>query len=184
MLRIIAGKYRKSLLDQPDIKITRSTTDRVRESIFNIIQYEIEESIVLDLFSGSGAMAIESISRGAMKAVCVDNSKDAINIINKNVEKLSIKNIDIFGQDAKNFLIAKKGTKYDFIFLDPPYKNIILLNEILVLLAQESFLNKYGQIIIETQEDNFSEILIPEKLIIDKVKNYGKTMIIFLNNIL
>jgi 16S rRNA (guanine966-N2)-methyltransferase len=184
MLRIIAGKYRKSLLEQPDIKNTRSTTDRVRESIFNCIQYQIQEAIILDLFSGSGAMAIESISRGAMKAICVDNSKEAISIIKNNSAKLSINNMDIYNQDALNFLNAKKGTKYDFIFLDPPYKDVTLLNNVLLILSQESFLNQYGQIIVETQEDNFSSILIPEKLIIDKVKNYGKTMIIFINNIL
>ena len=184
MLRIIAGKYRRSILDQPDIKNTRSTTDRVRESIFNCIQYQIEGAIILDLFSGSGAMAIESVSRGAMKSICNDNSRDAISIIKKNIEKLSITNIDVYNQDSINFLNSKKGTKYDFIFLDPPYKNVDLLNNVLDILSRELFLNKYGQIIIETQEENFPLILIPQNLIIEKNKKYGKTMIIFLNNIL
>ncbi|MGL5733019.1 MAG: 16S rRNA (guanine(966)-N(2))-methyltransferase RsmD [Metamycoplasmataceae bacterium] len=184
MLRIIAGKYRKLLIDQPDINITRSTTDRVRESIFNCLQNQVEGSIVLDLFSGSGAMAIESISRGAMKSICVDNSKESISVIQKNLNKLSINNADIYHQDALTFLSSKKGTKYDLIFLDPPYKDIDLLNNVLEILAKDMFLNKYGQIIIETQEDNFTQIKIPKKLIIDKVKNYGKTMIIFINNII
>ncbi|MGL4252381.1 MAG: 16S rRNA (guanine(966)-N(2))-methyltransferase RsmD [Metamycoplasmataceae bacterium] len=184
MLRIIAGKYRTLLIDQPDIKITRSTTDRVRESIFNCIQNQIEGSIALDLFSGSGAMAIESISRGAMKAICVDKSKESISIIQNNMNKLSINNVDIYHLDALNFLSLKKGTKYDLIFLDPPYSDVNLLNEVLEILARDLFLNKYGQIIIETREDNFLQIKIPNKLIIDKVKNYGKTMIIFINNII
>ncbi|MGL5205485.1 MAG: 16S rRNA (guanine(966)-N(2))-methyltransferase RsmD [Metamycoplasmataceae bacterium] len=184
MLRIIAGKYRKLLIDQPDIKITRSTTDRVRESIFNCLQNQVEGSIVLDLFSGSGAMAIESISRGAMKSICVDNSKESISVIQSNLNKLSINNIDIYHLDALNFLSSKKGTKYDLVFLDPPYKDINLLNNVLEILARDSFLNKYGQIIIETQEDNFLLIKIPKTLIIDKVKDYGKTMIIFINNII
>lgn len=184
MLRIIAGKYRKSILNQPNIDITRSTTDRVRESIFNCLQGRVDGSIVLDLFSGSGAMAIEAISRGAMKSICVDNSKEAISIIKANSEKLSIKNIDIYNQDASSFLMSKKGTKYDLIFLDPPYKNIVLLNQVLEILAKDVFLNQYGQIIVETQEDNFPEIKLPNKLIIDKTKKYGKTIIIFINNVL
>ncbi len=184
MLRIIAGKYKRLLLEQPDIKNTRSTTDRIRESIFNCLQGDVENSIVLDLFSGSGAMAIEAISRGAMKSVRVDNSKEAISIIEKNAKKLSISNMDVYHQDALNFLVSKKGTKYDLIFLDPPYQNVDLLNEALYILSNEYYLNKYGQIIIETQEDNFQNIKIPKTLIIDKVKKYGKTIIIFINNIL
>ncbi|MGL6125373.1 MAG: 16S rRNA (guanine(966)-N(2))-methyltransferase RsmD [Metamycoplasmataceae bacterium] len=184
MLRIIAGKYRKSTLEQPDIKNTRSTTDRVRESIFNCLQNQVENSIVLDLFSGSGAMAIESISRGAMKSICVDNSRESISIIKYNLDKLSITNADVYHQDSLNFLISKKGTKYDLIFLDPPYKEVDLLNNVLEILARDSFLNKYGQIIIETQEDNFTKIKIPKNMIIDKVKEYGKTTIIFINNII
>ncbi|MGL5617601.1 MAG: 16S rRNA (guanine(966)-N(2))-methyltransferase RsmD [Metamycoplasmataceae bacterium] len=184
MLRIIAGKYRKLLLDQPDIKITRSTTDRVRESIFNCLQNQVEGSIVLDLFSGSGAMAIESVSRGAMKSICVDNSKESISVIQNNLNKLFIKNVDIYHLDALSFLSSKKGTRYDLIFLDPPYNDVNLLNNVLEILARDLFLNKYGQIIIETQEDNFLQIKIPKTLIIDKVKNYGKTMIIFINNII
>lgn len=184
MLRIIAGKYRKSILNQPNIKSTRATTDRVRESIFNCIQGKVEGSIVLDLFSGSGAMSIESISRGAMKSICVDNSKEAISVIKDNLSKLSISNSDVYYQDALSFLASKKGTKYDLIFLDPPYKEIILLNDVLEILSESSFLNNYGQIIIETQNDNFLKIEIPKKFIIDKVKNYGKTTIIFINNIL
>ncbi|MGL5205006.1 MAG: 16S rRNA (guanine(966)-N(2))-methyltransferase RsmD [Metamycoplasmataceae bacterium] len=184
MLRIIAGKYRKSLIDQPDIKMTRSTTDRVRESIFNCLQNQIENSIVLDLFSGSGAMAIESLSRGAMKSICVDNSKEAISVIQSNFNKLSIKNADIYYLDALNFLSSKRGTKYDLIFLDPPYKELDLLNNVLKILADGLFLNKYGQIILETQEDNLTQITIPKTMIIDKVKNYGKTIIIFINNII
>ena len=139
---------------------------------------------MLDLFSGSGAMAIEAVSRGAMKSVCVDNSQEAISIIKDNIKKLSINNIDIHNQDALDFLISKKGTKYDLIFLDPPYKNVDLLNEVLQILSNEFYLSKYGQIIIETQEDNFLNIKIPKKIIIDKVKKYGKTTIIFINNIL
>lgn len=184
MLRIIAGKFRGRLLDQPDINNTRSTTDRVKESIFNCIQNEIEGKIILDLFSGSGSMAIESISRGAMKAICVDNSLEAISIIKKNSEKLKINNINIYHQNCLDFLKSKKGTKYDIVFLDPPYQNIVLLNEVLNILSKDLFVNKYGKIIIENTNFFSAQIVIPKKMIIDKEKNYGQTKIIFLNNVL
>ncbi|MDK2819236.1 MAG: 16S rRNA (guanine(966)-N(2))-methyltransferase RsmD [Mycoplasmataceae bacterium] len=184
MLRIIAGKYKGSLIEQPDKNITRSTTDRVRESIFNCIQNNVEKAIVLDLFSGSGAMAIESISRGSMKAICVDNSRDSISIINKNINKLLIENIDIYNKDALEFLVNKKGTKYDLIFLDPPYIKFDLLNSALKIMEDNFFLNTYGKIVIETNEENFKKIIIPKKFIIDRIKKYGNTIIILINNIL
>jgi len=184
MLRIIAGKFKGSLLEQPDLKITRSTTDRVREAIFSSIQNEIKGSIILDLFSGSGALAIESISRGAMKVVCVDSSPDSISIIRSNVKKLLINNIDIYNQNCLSFLSSKKGTKYDIIFLDPPYENISLLNKVLDKLSKESFLNNYGKIIIENQVKNSLKIIVPKEMILHKIKKYGKTEIIFIKNIL
>ena len=140
--------------------------------------------MVLDLFSGSGAMAIESISRGAMKAICVDNSNNATSIIKNNLNKLKINNIDIYKQDCISFLKDKKGTKYDLIFLDPPYVEFSLLNKALEIISTYSFLNKYGKIIIENNDENFMSVVIPKTLIIYKTKNYGKTRIIYLNNIL
>lgn len=184
MLRIVAGKYRGSLVEQPDKNITRSTTDRVRESIFNCIQNNIEKSVVLDLFSGSGAMAIESVSRGAMKAICVDNNADSVRIINKNINKLLIENIDTYNKDALEFLSNKKGTKYDLIFLDPPYIKIDLLNSALEILQNNFFLNTYGKIIIETNVENFNKVIVPKKFIIHSIKKYGNTIIILVNNIL
>ena len=86
-MRIIAGKARGTKLYTLEGMTTRPTLDKVRESLFNIIQNQIQDSIFLDLFSGSGAVGLEAVSRGAKKAILCDNSKQAIEIIKKNIEK-------------------------------------------------------------------------------------------------
>lgn len=181
MLRIIAGKYRSIKLKQPPINITRSTTDRVRESIFNIIQNDIENSIVLDGFSGSGAMALESISRGSSKAICIEKNKKAFDIIVENVTKLKINNVDVFNTDFISYLTNKKNIQFDLIFLDPPYKEINLLTESLKLIKEKNLLKKYGKIIIETSLDTI--IKLPYGLMISNERIYGQTKISFVVNI-
>ena len=90
-MRVISGKARGLKLNTPKNEDVRPTTDRVKESLFNIINRKIYEAKVLDLFAGSGAIGIECASRGAKKVVLCDNSKEAINIINKNIEKTHLK---------------------------------------------------------------------------------------------
>ena len=89
MLRIIAGKYRSRILEQPPLSITRPTIDRAREALFNIIQNDIENSVVLDCFAGSGAFCFEAVSRGATKAIAIEKNPIAFAIIQKNLEKLN-----------------------------------------------------------------------------------------------
>ena len=103
-MRIIGGLARGTKLYTLEGMNTRPTLDRVRESLFNIIQNEIKDSILLDLFSGSGAIGLESISRGAKKAILCDKSKQAIQIINKNVEKLRYKEkVEVLCMDYENY---------------------------------------------------------------------------------
>ena len=85
MLRVISGKYRHRLLEQPPFEITRPTMDRVREAIMSSLRNNIQGKIVLELYAGSGAMSIETISNGAAKAVVVENSHEAVKIIRKNI---------------------------------------------------------------------------------------------------
>ena len=84
-MRIVSGKYRGKKLKEFDIETTKPTLDRVKESIFNLIQFDVADSVVLDLFSGTGALGIEAISRGAEKVVMVDSNKKAINVIKQNL---------------------------------------------------------------------------------------------------
>ena len=134
-MRIISGKARGTKLETLDGEETRPTLDRVKEALFNIIQGYIYDSEVLDLFSGSGALAIESISRGAKCAVSCDNSRRALKIINKNVEKTHFeKQIEVVNKDYKKCLEEIKDRQFDLIFLDPPYKTDFGINAIRIIM--------------------------------------------------
>lgn len=128
-MRVISGKYkRKKLISPPGAEVTRPTSDRVKESIFNILQNEIEiaEKHILDLFAGSGALGIESLSRGAKKAFFVERNKSAVECIKINLQSTATEKeyYEIFQNDVSDILNNKKymlNTKIDLIFADPPY---------------------------------------------------------------
>lgn len=182
MLRVISGKYQSLKLKQPPINITRSTTDKIRESVFNILQNDIPNSIILDGFAGSGAMSIEAISRGATKAIMIEKNKIAFSIINENLEKLKINNVIVINGNLINYLKNKKNIQFDLIFLDPPYKEYKILNESLALIENKKMLKKYGKIIIETSVLN-NNFKLSKKMIISDERIYGNTKILFIKNI-
>ena len=122
MMRIITGKAKGIKLNTLEGIETRPTAERVKEAIFSMIQFDIEGRKVLDLFSGSGQMGLEAVSRGAAHAVMVDRSKNAIKIIESNAEKTHLKEqCTIINSDATDFIKRNKGNKFDIIFIDPPY---------------------------------------------------------------
>ena len=182
MLRIISGKFRGSKLEIPPNNTTRPTINRIRESIFDVIQFKLNKSIVLDLFAGSGSYAIESISRGATKVIICDSNNHAIATIKKNLEKLNINNYDLYQLDFETLLHSKSGAKFDIIFIDPPYKNISSYNKSLFLIHQLDLLENNGVIVIEKAKT--IPIKIPNGLIISKTKTYGTKMILFVNKII
>ena len=179
-MRIIAGEKRGTKLYTLEGENTRPTLDRVKESLFNIIQSEIRDCIFLDLFSGSGAIGLEAVSRRAKKAILCDNNKQAIQIIKKNIEKLGYKDKIELYQMQFNELINKLNEKIDIIYLDPPYKTNYAIKTVELLLKKE-ILKTDSLIIIET--DQVEEL--KEKLenlnieIIDKRK-YGRANLIFI----
>ncbi len=179
MLRVIAGKYRGRKIDQPDSNVTRPTTDRTKEAVFSMLQFEIPDSIFLDLYSGSGSIAIEASSRGAMKVIAVENDFSAINVIRGNVDRLKINNISIVKSNVDSFLERMKGTKFDFIYIDPPYDEN-LYNNTLNLIKINRILNSEGLVIVETSKPN--EMELPNGFVIRKKKKYGKTWIIVIGN--
>lgn len=124
-MRIIAGKYKRRLLSTlPGDDITRPTSDRVKESLFNIIADKIEHAVVLDLFAGSGALGMEALSRGAEKAIFIEKNPLAYQIIKTNLTNLKIppENYFLLKNDASTFLKSPSiNTKVDLIFIDPPY---------------------------------------------------------------
>lgn len=180
-MRIISGTARATKLYTLDGLNTRPTLDRVKESLFNIIQNEIQDSIFLDLFSGSGAIGLEAASRGAKKVILCDNSKDAINIINKNVEKTHLKDkVQIYNVDYECLLNTKIKEKLDFIYVDPPYNSDFAYKSI-ELLLKNNLVDQNTKIIIETDnEESIIEKIENFKIeIIDKRK-YGRAILIFL----
>lgn len=181
-MRIISGKARGTKLYTLEGENTRPTLDRVKESIFNILQGKIEGAQILDLFSGSGAIGLEFLSRGAERAVLCDKSKEAINIIKKNIEKTHMeKRVQVINTDFENCLEKLKNEQFDIIYLDPPYKTTYILQS-LEKIIQLNIAKKESQIIIETDDVERIEKEI-ENLnieIIDKRK-YGRATIIFLH---
>lgn len=181
-MRIISGKARGTKLYTLEGTNTRPTLDRVKESIFNIIQGNIENATVLDLFAGSGAIGLEMLSRGAKKAVLCDNSKEAVGIIKKNIEKThSQEKAEIYNSDFETCLEKIKNQKFDIIYLDPPYATDYIYKS-LSKIIELGITKKESLIIIETDDEQriLKEIEKIEVKIIDKRK-YGRATIIFLN---
>ena len=148
-MRIIGGIYRSRLIEFPqDESRVRPTKDVVRQAIFNALGNELNDLVVLDLFSGSGAYALESISRGAKKAYAVDNYDLSIKVIKKNISTLKISNISVIQSDYMDFLKASKanGISFDVIFLDPPYM-INIYMDVIDFITRNNLLNKYGVIV-------------------------------------
>jgi 16S rRNA (guanine966-N2)-methyltransferase len=152
-LRIISGKWRNRKLDFIHNINLRPTPERIRETVFNWITDYIHNAKILDCFAGSGIFAIEALSRGAARASIIDNSIDAINNINKNVNKLGIDNIDVIYQDCLLYLKAnKQNIKYDLVFIDPPFHQN-MLKKTCTLLHDNKFIHKNSLIYTETERD-------------------------------
>ncbi|WP_374978436.1 16S rRNA (guanine(966)-N(2))-methyltransferase RsmD [Mycoplasma sp. CSL7491-lung] len=177
MLRIISGIYKNRLIQEPDLKITRPTTNKVREAIFSSIQFKIIDKNILDLFSGSGALSIEAVSRGASKAIAIEKNREVYKTLTSNINSLKIKNIRTLNIDANDFL-NKNSDSFDFIFLDAPYNEYQLVNSVLEKIGEKSLLNSNGEIILETNKIN--EIIIPDKFRIFKQKRYGRIDILYI----
>jgi len=147
-MRVIAGTARSVPLKSRDGLDTRPTTDRVKESIFNIIQFEIEGRSVLDLFGGSGQMAIEALSRGAASAEIVDQSQEAIAVIRENLARTRLSDrARVVRSDYLAYLNSCKN-RFDLIFLDPPYHEK-MLETALKRISEIDILKSGGIIVCE-----------------------------------
>ena len=172
-MRIISGTLKGRKILGYDIEGTRPTMDRVKESLFSIIQNKIRGSIVLDLFAGSGSLGIEALSNGASKCFFIDNNIELINIIKNNTKNIT-EDIQVLKMDYKTALEMFKNSniKFDIIFLDPPYK-LNLINDCLNKILEYNLLNKDGIIICEYE----NEIVGNDSLKVIKDKKYGSKMI-------
>ena len=179
-MRIISGTARGTKLYTLEGKTTRPTLDRVKESLFNIIQNEISNSIFLDLFSGSGAIGLEAASRGAKKVILCDKSKDAIKVINKNIEKTHLnEKVELYNLDYELLLKTKIKEKLDIVYIDPPYDSDFAIKSIEYILKKD-LIDENSSIIIETDDkEKILENLKKMKLEITDKRKYGRAVLIF-----
>ena len=156
--------------------------DRVKESLFATIQNYIDESIVLDLFSGSGNLGLEALSEGAKYAYLVDYNHKAVKTINKNITTIGIKDAEVLNMDFKKALnyFKDKNIKFDLIFLDPPY-NTSYIEESLELIKEYNLLNEEGLIVCES--DNLDRIIYPNMYKVVKDKKYGDKYVVLLKKV-
>lgn len=177
-MRVIAGRLRGKKLIPPEDYSVRPTLDRVREAVFSMIAFEIPEAEVLDLFGGTGAMAIEALSRGASHAVVVDKERRSIDLIRKNVSICGLEDkTTIFHEDYAFFLTKthKMGNKFDIIFVDPPYHGEMLAT-VLKEIDESDILSEDGYVILETDK-GVQSAEETERLIRTKEKVYSKSRI-------
>lgn len=180
ILRVISGKARGLKLNTPKNEDVRPTTDRVKESLFNIINGYIIEGEILDLFAGTGSLGIECLSRGADKCVFVDLSKSSIDIIKSNIKKARVEdNSEVVNLDYKNAIDRVKNNSYSFdiIFMDPPYYENMFIDA-LTRIGESNILKDDGIIVVE--HDTKQEF--PDnvgKLVKSKSRKYGNTTLTF-----
>ena len=174
-MRMIGGSLKGRKLHSMDGHETRPTLDKVRGAVFNSL-YDVSETKVLDLFGGTGAMAIEALSRNAASAVICDQSRGACNIIQKNITDLNLTSrVEIRCCDFRQAM--RCGESYDLIILDPPYGRG-LLAESLEFIIKLGSLKENGMIVAETSSTE-PEICTNPALVAIKTKKYGAAQICF-----
>ena len=180
-MRVISGSARGHKLKAPEGLTTRPTTDRIKESLFNIIAGDLYMCRFLDLFSGSGAIGIEALSRGADKAVFVDRDSKSVSVIKYNLEAVWLKDrAQVLNCDVFSAISRLKGLdeKFDIIFMDPPYDKG-LVEKTLTYIAKSSILDDEGYIIAEQGQGE--PVPCVEGLDVIRIKDYKTTKMTFLS---
>ena len=184
-MRVIAGSAKRIQLKTVEGLDTRPTTDRIKETLFNMISEYLADSTFLDLFSGSGAIGIEALSRGATCAVFVEQSRNAMSCIRENLKNTKLlEYAKLYEMDAVSALTRMEGSmQFDYVFMDPPYSQL-LEKQVLECLSKSSLLSDDALIIIEASVD--TEFSYVEKLgfSIVKEKVYKTNKHVFLEKIL
>lgn len=181
-MRIIGGKYRSRVLAEFAGQDVRPTSDRAKESLFNILSLKLYGARVLDLFTGSGALGLESLSRGAREVTFNDYSKDSLAIVKKNLATLKI---PVNGEEAKvsnfDYLVCLDGVRgqFDLIFIDPPYRFDYGVKA-LERISQKGLLTENGIAVYERDRPFEDEVAGLEKY---DERKYGKTYITFFQRV-
>lgn len=183
-MRVISGSKKGYKLKAPKGKDTRPTEDRIKESLFNILREIDEESVVLDLYAGSGSIGIEFLSRGAKKAYFVDKSYLSVKAIGENLSHTGLEEkAEIIKKDVLRAIkqLGNQNIQFDYIFMDPPYGRNLIINAI-EDIRKEDILRERGLIIVEHEK----KLVLKEQLYgFTKLdcRNYGsKFLTFYINN--
>ena len=178
-MRVLAGKYKSKLIRTIDDPLTRPMMSKVRESIFNSLQFNIENKDILDLYSGSGSLGIESLSRGANFVTFIENSNDCITILKQNLKEYE-NNYKITKSSVDKFLQTSLST-YDIVFYDPPFKKEtdVVKKEVVKIY---NIVNMNGFVVIHRHTAS-TEFDILKNYEIHKEKKYGQSNILILRKL-
>lgn len=181
-MRVIAGKARRLPLVSPEGRDTRPTTDRIKETLFNILQDEVPGCNFLDLFSGSGGIGIEALSRGAREAVFVEFGKEALACIRANLNKTRLVDQAMILPVEVGYGISKlekMGKKFDIVYADPPYKKGFE-SKILDLLAESEIVKPGALVILESSLDTSPDYVDEKDYEMIRIKEYKNNQHVFL----
>lgn len=174
-MRIISGKYKGRKLNSPEDNRVRPTSDKVKESMFDVLQFRLQGTRVLDLFAGAGSLGIEAISRGAYAEFC-DCDRDSLALLRSNLQSLGI-SATVYGCDYRQAL-SRVSDPCDIIFLDPPYA-LDVLDTVCSTVRARNLLVEDGVIVYEY--DTAREWDVPDGFYVTKCKQYGKTGVAYLS---
>ena len=180
-MRVIAGSARRTQLKTLEGMDTRPTTDRIKETLFNMIAPYLYDSVFLDLFAGSGGIGIEALSRGAMEAVFVEKNPKAMECVKENLKKTHFERKGMTMQmDVMTALYKLEGEKqFDYIFMDPPY-NKELEKEVLAVLRNASYVTEDTLIVVEASLETTFDYVEEYGFEIVKNKKYKTNRHVFL----
>jgi 16S rRNA (guanine966-N2)-methyltransferase len=170
-LRIVAGNWRSRLLQIAEVPGLRPTSERIRETLFNWLTPNIHGARCLDLCAGTGALGLEALSRGARRAVFVEKSAIAAEVLKKNIAALGARDTAVLNLDAQNYLAEARVEPFDVVFLDPPFA-AELLGELCRLLTDRDWLAANARIYIEADKGQ-AELFLPERWQVLKNKTAG-----------
>lgn len=180
-MRVISGTAKGKKLKAPSGYDTRPITDRIKEALFNVIGSDIKDARFLDLFAGSGSVGIEALSRGAELVILVDSGKEAIRTIHYNLDICGFeKGYEVYRQDvfAAIRALLRRGIKFDLIYIDPPFTNEKLFEQVITALDKQIILNADGIIIMRTPRRK-SLPLVFENLQCYRVNDYGESTLYY-----
>lgn len=184
-MRIITGSAKGMKLTAPRGLSVRPTTDRVKESVFNILKGKVVDARVLDLFSGTGNLGLEAVSRGAVHAVLVDKSPSSIATIKKNAQNTKlVESIEIIRQDVLTAIdrLVAASQQFDLIFCDPPYNQGFVQTVLHKLDEKPLLLSDDGILIME--HSGHEEVITGDNLVILRTQRYGETMVTFVGKVI